>query len=90
MAEEKIFPDGFIVKPPTESAPDWVLGSISIKLDEFIPFLQDNAKKGWVNLDMKKSQAGKMYCELDTWEPKKQATQPASPPEGESDDDAPF
>jgi hypothetical protein len=90
MAEDKIFPDGFIMKPPRETAPEWVLGSISVKVDEFKQWLDDNEKRGWVNLNMKRSQAGKMYCELDTWEPQKQDTQPASTPEGESADDAPF
>lgn len=71
MAEEKIFPSGFNIKPPRDTAPDWVKGSISIKVEDFVSFLNDNEKKGWVNLEMKMSKAGNLYCELDTWEPSK-------------------
>lgn len=71
MSREKIFADGFAFKRK-ENAPDFVVGSMSVKVDEAILFLKDKAKKGWVNIDIKQAKSGKHYCELDTWEPKPQ------------------
>jgi hypothetical protein len=61
MSEEKIFAKGMIYKAPHERAHDYVKGSISIKVEEFIPFLEDHAKPdGWVNLSVKESKGGKL------------------------------
>jgi len=68
MAEDKIFADGFIVKR-RENAPDFVVANVSIKVDEFGKFVKANSKNGWVNLDVKTAQSGKMYAELNTWQP---------------------
>ena len=53
---DKIFPEGFIFKQKRDNAPEWVLGSIAIKVDEATEWLKDNQKNGWVNLDLKESQ----------------------------------
>tara|TARA_R110000772_G_scaffold182421_1_gene293669 strand:+ start:707 stop:973 length:267 start_codon:yes stop_codon:yes gene_type:complete len=66
---EKVFADGFIFKR-NENAPEFVVGSMSIKVDEAMAFLAQNESKGWVNLNVKKSKGGKYYMELDTWKPK--------------------
>jgi hypothetical protein len=78
MAEqqEKIFADGFSFKR-REGAPEFVIGRQSIKVDEAIAFLKQHQKNGWVNLDVKKSQKGTYYCELDTWESDKSTMAPA-------------
>lgn len=77
---EKVFAEGIIFKR-NDNAPDFVIGSMSVKVSEFVPFLQANAKNDWTNLQVKKSQNGKMYVELDTFEPKPQGvSQPASQP----------
>ena len=69
--KEKVFADGIMFKVPHEKAPEFVKGKLSIKVEEFIPFLEDNASDtGWVNLDIKESKGGKMYLEVDTWKPK--------------------
>jgi len=68
---EKVFADGFIFKRK-ENAPEFVVGSQSINVNDAIAFLQANQKNGWVNLDIKQSKNGKYYCELDTWQPKPQ------------------
>lgn len=73
--KDPIFPDGLILKQK-EGAPDWVIGQLSMKVDELIPFLTTHQKKGWVNIEMKINKAGKPYCELDTWEPKPQGGTP--------------
>lgn len=65
--KEKVFANGFIFKR-NEKAPDFVIGNISIKSEDAIKFIQDHTKNGWVNLKINKSQGGKTYIELDTWE----------------------
>lgn len=69
MENTKVFADGFIFKR-NETAPEFVIGGISVKVDEATKFLSLNAKNGWVNLDVKQSKAGKYYMELNTFEPK--------------------
>lgn len=73
--QKKVFADGFVFKR-RDNAPDFVIGNISVKVEEAVKFLNANAKNGWVNLNVLNSQAGKPYIELDTFEPKsKTATQ---------------
>jgi hypothetical protein len=91
---EKIFAEGIIFKR-NDNAPDFVIGSMSVKVSEFVPFLQANAKNDWTNLQVKKSQNGKMYVELDTFEPKpqggsQQASQPAPAQIADKQEDLPF
>jgi len=66
--EEKIFADGFSFKRKP-NAPDFVVGSMSVKVDEAVAFLKEHKKKGWVNIDIKTAKSGNLYMELDTWEP---------------------
>lgn len=82
MSQEKIFADGFVFKR-NEKAPDFVVGSISVKVEEATAFLRNNAKNGWVNLQVKTSQGGKYYVELDTFEPKAQQQQAPAQPQQE-------
>ena len=95
MAQEKIFADGILFKR-NEKAPDYVIGNLSIKLDEAIPFLQANAKNGWTNLSIMLSKGGKHYVELDTYQPKadgQQSPRVAAPYVADSmvpDEDLPF
>ena len=89
---DKIFADGFLFKKKQGNAPEWVIGKMSIKVDEAVDFLQSHAKNGWVNLEVKEAQSGKAYIELDTWEPKKE-NKPTTTPQNASvgdDDDVPF
>jgi hypothetical protein len=72
-SKEKIFAEGFIFKFQ-ETAPDWHVGKLSIKLDDAIAFLKKHEKNGWVNLDINESRSGKFYVELDTWEPQGKAS----------------
>ena len=74
--KEAIFADGLILKKK-ETDPDWVIGHLSFKVEEFIKFLTKHEKKGWVNVEMKiGKESGKPYTELDTWEPKPQGDAP--------------
>jgi hypothetical protein len=65
---DKIFVDGMIVKR-RENAPDFVVASLSIKAREMLEFMKAHHKDGWLNIDIKTARSGKMYAELDTWEP---------------------
>jgi len=67
--DEKIFADGFLFKR-NEKAPEFVIGRLSIKVDEAIEFIKANQKAGWVNMDVKKARTGNFYIELDTFETK--------------------
>ena len=89
---EKVFADGFVFKR-NEKAPDFVVGGISVKVEDAVAFLRKHDKNGWVNLQVKNSQGGKYYVELDTFEPKAQQQQtpaPAQQPEPVSGDELPF
>jgi len=83
--KEKIFADGFRFEKPREGSPDFVKGRLSIKAPEAISFLEKHQNNGgWVNLDLKKSQKGMLYLELNTWQPKKENEEPTV------DIDSPF
>jgi hypothetical protein len=67
---EKIFADGLIYKAPRQGAPEYVKGSLSVKVDEFKAFLDKYNSNGWVNLDFLQSKNGKLYFALNNWKPK--------------------
>ena len=91
MQEETVFAQGMIIKKPSENSPDFVLGKISIKVEEFIKFLQDHNNQGWVNLDLLTSKTnGNPYAKLDTWKPKEQAGGPSGAPQDVPEDNLPF
>lgn len=78
--KEKIFAEGFSFKR-NENAPDYVIGRISIKVDEAITFLRNHEKNGWVNLNALYARSGNAYIELDTFEPQRGgAPKVATPP----------
>ena len=70
MNQEKIFAEGMHFQR-RDGAPTFVVGQISFKIPEVIPFLnkhQNNA--GYVNVDIKiSSKSGKYYMELNTYKP---------------------
>lgn len=80
--EEKIFAQGISFKR-RESAPDFVIGNLNIKVDEAIETLKKNEKNGWVNLDILTSKGGKPYVQVNTWT--KDAESTVKPTEGSSD-----
>lgn len=62
------FAEGLIFKLPRNGAPEYVKGSLSIRREEFIKWLQ--AREGdWVNLELKESKNGKAYAAVDNWKP---------------------
>ncbi len=66
---EKKFAQGFIFKRPRAGAPDFVKGSMSIKVMEAIEFLK-TAESEWMNLDLLQSKDGqKLYFVVNDWKP---------------------
>ena len=90
MAEkEKIFADGFSFKT-RENQPDFVVGRLSIKVEDALSFLKERADNGWVNLNINKARSGNYYCELDTWKPDSKQNTNESTPKEEVKEDLPF
>jgi hypothetical protein len=82
--KDKVFAKGFNFKR-SENAPEWVVGKLSIKLEDAMPFLTQNQSGDWVNLSIARGQQGNYYIELDTWKPTGQA-----PVQAKSSTDLPF
>jgi len=73
---DKIFTTGLWFKEWAEPMPKFIKGKISIKVPDFIPFLQQHQNNGgYVNITVKESQKGIIYCELDTFVPKPKVEQ---------------
>ena len=89
MTTEKVFADGFSFKRRA-GAPDFVVGNISVKVDDAVAFLQKNAKGGWVNLDILTAKSGKQYIELNQWEPNGEVETKKQVNPVAQDDDLPF
>ena len=70
------FPNGLIVKKAHQNAPAFIKCTLSFKVDEFIQCLQQNNNAGWVNMDVKLSQKGTLYAEIDNWQPNQQQAPP--------------
>ena len=71
MGDKNNFASGIMFKLPRDNAPDFVKGSLSVKLDDFVAWAKNNAENGWVNLDLKVGKSGKPYVELNLWKPEK-------------------
>ena len=90
MSEEKIFADGFSFKK-RENAPDFVVGRVSIKIEDAIPFLKENAnEQGWLSLHINQARSGKYYMELDTFVPKSRQKTEATPQVEKKEEPLPF
>lgn len=66
---EPTFVTGLFYKKPHPKAPEYVLGNLSAKREEFIAFLTLQTGE-WVNMVIKESKAGKAYVQIDDWKPK--------------------
>jgi hypothetical protein len=82
--KDRVYAPAMNWSAPRDEAPDFIKAKVGIKVldedgndGEFIKFLRDNAKSsGWINFEMKESQDGRYYFELDTWEPKAKEESP--------------
>ena len=89
MADEKIFADGFSFKT-REGQPDFVVGRLSIKVEDALAFLKERSSNGWVNININQARSGKHYCELDTWKPSNTDTKQENAPTESVKEDLPF
>lgn len=81
MENKKIFVDGLIVKTRRDTAPDWIKGHLSIKVQELRAFLDQYEKEEWLNVDICQSKLGKLYAQLNTFKPQPKAEEAAQDPE---------
>ena len=92
MSDEKTFANGFVFKR-NANAPSFVIGRMSIKVEDAVAFMEEHEKNGWVNLDIKQARGGNYYVELDTFV-RQEATVPVENQDDTSpeaaDDDLPF
>jgi len=71
MANEKIYAKGFYGKQPRSGAPDFVKGTISIKVTDAVEWLKENEnEKGYVNLDILEAKESKLNLVLNNYKPK--------------------
>lgn len=69
MSEAKRI-DGLVVKK-NDKSPEWILTSVSIEVESFKKWLDENKNaKGWVNLDLKQAKDGKYYLAHNDYKPK--------------------
>lgn len=95
MSEDKIFADGmsfqrkesdYLIPFNATQNTHFVVGRVCVKTEDFIAWLKENTNsEGWCNINVKQSKGGKLYCEKDTWEPKKKE-EPKATAKKESDD----
>jgi len=67
MSEKKFVTGCFVSR--RDSAPDFVKANLSFN-EKFIEYLKENFNsKGYVNIDLKESKEGKLYLDLNDWQP---------------------
>ncbi len=66
---EKQFVDGLRVKERNENTPEWIKMKLLVNRLQLIEWLQGQTEK-WIEIDIKESKAGKLYCEVNNWKPK--------------------
>ena len=74
MNDDVKFVDGLFVKKPHEKAPDFVKAAISIKRKDLGNWLRAETDE-WINIDVKVSQNGKWYAQVNTWKPSEDQVQ---------------
>ena len=80
MPDEKEFPTGLFVSRPKPNAktgkmpPAFIVGRISIRVDEFLDYLSTKGGKEWLRIDIKEGfnvdeETGqkKWYAQVDKW-----------------------
>jgi len=90
--EETIFADGMYFNEPSDKAPDFIKGSISVEPKRFTEWMREHYNKDekYIRIDLKISKAGKPYTSLSTFKPNKgqqsgnNASQGRSEPSGNS------
>jgi len=70
--KEVKFPKGLFIKPKREKSPDFVVGSLSIKVEDFQKWLKEQEvnENGYLTIDILKSRNGNNYLKLNDWKPR--------------------
>lgn len=92
MENQLEFVDGLIFKLPREGAPDFVKGSLSMKREDLIKWLNSKQDE-WINIDLKVGQSGKAFASVNTWKPNTTSANNAQAPVANMNDvkdDLPF
>ena len=71
MNEESVLTDGMYFNEPSERAPDFIKGSLSIEPKQFTEWLRKNYNKDekYIRIDLMISKAGRAYSKLSTFKP---------------------
>jgi hypothetical protein len=91
MSEEIKFVQGLFFNE-RKNAPDFVRAKMSISVDRFIEFAQENKnEKGYLNFDILEAKSGKDYAKVNDWKPTPRDEPSGSQAEPETvNDDLPF
>ena len=80
MADDNLV-KGIYFKTPHEKAPDFVKRKVSIKVVDFVQYLQEHRNEsGYVNFDLNEAKSLHWYFKLDDWVPEQQNVVPAPEP----------
>lgn len=93
MSSDVEFVEGLYFKEPRSNAPDYVKGSISIQPAKLSAWCKQHEGQEWVNVDVKESKGGKVYCAVNDWKPegkRDQAPKAMAAPQDDFDDSIPF
>lgn len=83
--------NGIFFKTPHDNAPDWVKRKVSVNVEQFIQYLQENAnEKGYVNFDLNEARSGHWYLQKDDWKPDGQKAEQSSRPAHQEHTGTPF
>jgi hypothetical protein len=70
---EKQFVNGIRAFKPNDNAPEFVIANLEINKSELLAFLNGQPDK--IKVDLKRSQKGGFYLEVNTWQPKQDQQQ---------------
>lgn len=92
---EKVYPNGISCFAPRSGAPDFVLGSVIITIDDFKEWINANQSllteyngKKQIRLQLTKSRDGRPSLSVDTWKPDQTTRTDAALPK--KTEDLPF
>jgi hypothetical protein len=93
MSDKEKFIPGLYFNLPRDGAPEYVLGALKIEPERIIEWAK--RQSGPVYVDLKRSQEGKGYAQINDWKPRGEGKPlPAAPPAQSNDqppdDDIPF
>ena len=83
---EKQFVDGLRAFKPNEKSPDFIKANVVIHTADLVKWLETQPEK--IKIDLKESQKGSWYMEVNTWKPTAEPT--PQPTNDELLEDVPF